>query len=761
MQRRRGSCIEWSQRLAVSAIACLMLGAGPVAIAQDLIPADFFNAPITAGGAAAIEADTLSIDSQSGNIVASGDVVLRYQGYTAQGARLIYNRTTTEVRFDGPAVLIDPSGNRIDGTDLEVTGGVRQGFVEALTITAYDGSRITADSVEYDEALRTLLINASYAPCGDCIDAEGRAIGWGVRASRIVRNAEDGSIEIEAPTLDLLGVPVLWLPYLWLPDLSGTVLENFETPSIAYSNEIGVKVDVPVRVYSSRFTDIILTPTLVSRQGFLLGAEWRQRFDTGSFNIRASGLYQFNPEVFAGTVGDRDWRGAVESTGTFRPIDTWTAGWSYTAFTDAAYLPDYLFTGADFAVNEVYTTHLTAETYFDMRLQEFRRLGNFTEADQDRQAMAIPNTRFSHLLALADGMGQIELTGRLLGIRREADDVSISNGVTRVHGYEGNKAHAAVQAAWENQWIVPGGLVVSPYVGLRADAASYDGASALPGAPAEMTLLSATPIAAIDVRWPLIAVDGSTNTHIVEPIAQLAYRGDGSTPGITNDDAQSFTFDDTNLFSFNRFSGWDRQETGLRANVGARYMANFVDGSYLELIGGQSFHLAGPNAFAGTDPAQPGATRALANDASYVVLGAYAGFTPDVRAGAKLQVDPQTASVMRAGLGASGSYGEYTGGLDYLYVAANPEAGVTSDQHEIGARVGVPLVDYWRANAGAAWDIAGNSWLQASGGLQYDDGYLEFGANATATGPTHRTPNDLRFMATFKLKAPAGLNIGF
>ena len=81
------------------------------------------------------------------------------------------------------------------------------------------------------------------------------------------------------------------------------------------------------------------------------------------------------------------------------------------------------------------------------------------------------------------------------------------------------------------------------------------------------------------------------------------YSWDTSLVGITNDDAQSFVFDDTNLFSYNRFSGYDRQETGLRANIGARYQANFADGGYLELVGGQSFQLAGANAFAAADPA--------------------------------------------------------------------------------------------------------------------------------------------------------------
>ena len=73
------------------------------------------------------------------------------------------------------------------------------------------------------------------------------------------------------------------------------------------------------------------------------------------------------------------------------------------------------------------------------------------------------------------------------------------------------------------------------------------------------------------MRWPLIAFNNG-NSHLFEPIAQLVYRGGTETlPGITNDNAQSFVLDDTNIFSYNRFSGTDRQEAnGLRVNIGGR-----------------------------------------------------------------------------------------------------------------------------------------------------------------------------------------------
>ncbi|SFD01191.1 LPS-assembly protein LptD [Devosia psychrophila] len=749
---------KWVRRLALAS-ALLALTLTPSAFAQGLIPADFFNASIDPAAPTAVDADTLTFDSVANVITATGSVVLRQGGYTMAGQSLVYNRVSGELKFVGEVTVLDPSGNLAEMDDLEVTGGMKQAFMNALTITAYDGSRITADSVDYDDELLTVLERANYAPCGECVDGAGQRIGWSVQTSRVIKNGEDGSITLEQPTLSLLGIPVAWLPYLWLPDTGASTLGSLRMPNYDYSEQTGHRLEVPYYAYSSRWTDVILTPTFMTRQGFLLGAEVLQRFDAGSFQIKASGLYQWDKAAFTFTEAQRDWRGAIQTSGEFKPIKDWTVGWSYTAFTDAAYLVDYRLAVGKSTTNQVYATHLTDDTYFDARVQQFNQIGNYTAADQGQQAQTVPVVQFNHVEDLGPGNGRVEIAGKLLGVRREFDSKTTSNGVPYVFGYAGNKQHASLQAGWQTQWIGAGGFVATPYLGGRADLAYYDGTS--PILPGATTLWSATPIAAMDVRFPMAASDGST-VHLIEPIGQLVYRGSNtSAVGITNDDAQSFVFDDTNLFSYNRFSGSARQETGLRANVGGRYQANFLEGSFLELIAGQSFQLAGSNAFAGSDHTQVGVGSGLDTSASYAVLGAYAGLTQGITAGGKLQIDTTNPRISRGSLTAAYSKDRYGASLDYSYIAANRAAGVIKDQHEIGGTLTVPVTEYWSVNSSAAWDLSAGSFLQVGGGVVYDDGYLLIGAGATRNGPTHTTPNATNLTASFRLKAPAGLNLGY
>lgn len=755
MRPGKGAILGWA-----CALALLPATAIAPAFAQGLLPDDFFTAPIDPSAPTAVEAEELVFDSVRNEITARGDVVLRVSGYTLSGDRLVYRRADGEMELIGNVVVIDPAGNTSQSDRLDLTEGLKRVVLESMTLTGRDGSRVTADDAEFDQVLNSILTNAQYAPCGDCVGPSGQRIGWSISAARIVQNAEDNSLTLEQPSLALLGVPVAWLPYLWLPDLSNDALDTIPKPTLGYSEKTGVKAEVPFTVYSKRDTNVILSPTLLSRQGFLMGAEWIQRFDRGSFNIKASGLYQFDKTAFTFADAKTDWRGAIQAAGEFKPVEDWTVGAAYSLFTDSAYFADYMLDPRRSAVNEVYATHLSDDTYIDGRIQQFNMLGENPNSVRDQQGIALPNLRVERNFTLPPGAGRFEVEARLLGITRKLDYTTTVNGIPYDYGYAGNRVHGMAQASWQNQWIASG-AVVTPFLGLRLDAAGYDGGSGLVSAPAAHTLLGATPIAALDIRYPMAAY-GNGVTHLVEPIGQIVYRGASNiAPGITNEDSQSLVFDDTNIFSYNRFSGIDRQETGLRVNLGGRYLASLMDGSYLELVGGQSFQLAGTNAFALGNKQQVGVGSGLENAASYAVVGAYGALANSLKAGAKLQVDTTSFDLARAGLGVSYGQDGWSGALNYRYAAATPATGNVKDMHEIGIEASVPVAEYWSASGNAYWDLTANSFLQVGGGLTYNDGYLVVSGNVTRTGPTHSSPNDVRATATFRLLAPAGFDVGY
>src|SRR5690606_11590809 len=158
----------------------------------------------------------------------------------------------------------------------------------------------------------------------------------------------------------------------------------------------------------------------------------------------------------------------------------------------------------------------------------------------------------------------------------------------------------------------------------------------------------------------------------------------------------------------------------LRANVGGRYQANFVDGSYFELVGGQSFQIAGTNAFAQPDPTNVTLGRGLEGAASYAVLGAYGHFRNGLTAGGKVKVDPTGATITRAAATGRLTTDLFTAGMGYHYVAAVPALGVIQNQHEVSGTLTIPLADYWSVTGETAYDLTGSSLLLVGGGVNYD-----------------------------------------
>ncbi|SDG63716.1 LPS-assembly protein LptD [Pelagibacterium luteolum] len=746
--------------LLASVAVSALLALAPHAVAQQIVPASFFSqVPTSSGEQMAVSANTMVFDSRTDTVVAQGNVGISFQGYRATADRAIYYQSSGRVELVGNVAFIDPDGIEYVADRVELEDGFREGFVQSLTVAFPDGTFFTAADTTFNEGVERVYNEGTYAPCGTCIDEDGNRIGWTVKAARIVTDESEQVIYFEQPSLQLLGVSVIALPWLSLP-----TDEDIELPVLSYDDRYGVGISLPFFRYRIADGSLAVTPTIYTNQGVGVAADWQQRVGDLSYTVNTSGVYQLNPGAYDG-LGDRPVRGSLQTTGRFTGIEDWTLGWSYTTFTDPGYMPDYrVATGTQ--TNQVYGQYLTTETYADIRVQQFVPLGTFAtwaahEASANRQALTHPNARVDHVVDLDNDAGRVEIAGKLLGLTRAADDVSgLFDGRRYVHGYEGQSVHAVMQASWTNQYIVPGGLTVSPYLGLRGDAAGYDGASGRADAPEARSLLSATPIAALDVRYPIMArMTGATT--VIEPIGQLVYRGGEAVPGITNNDSQTFVFEDTNLFSFNRFSGADRQETGLRANLGGQFQTSFDDGGWLGGILGQSFHLAGKNGFNVDDGTTAGVGSGMNADASYLVAGLQGGYG-GLSGGAKAQFDPENGEIPRAQIGLAGEIDDYLLTANYVYIAENPTLGTTADRHEVQIGGRAPLQGYWTATGSVAWDLATNQWLETQAALEYDDSYLAFGAGVQLTGPTHRRPDDLRFGVNFSLST-AGRNtlVGF
>ena len=125
--------------------AMLALSAGDAS--AQFVPENFFDSVPAAGAPAEVEANLLSYNATTDVISAQGRVIMRYSGYRLECDALRYEQGTGAVLCEGNVRIVDPVGTQFTADKVDVTGGMKQAFIESLTLTTIDGARITARDV--------------------------------------------------------------------------------------------------------------------------------------------------------------------------------------------------------------------------------------------------------------------------------------------------------------------------------------------------------------------------------------------------------------------------------------------------------------------------------------------------------------------------------------------------------------------------------------------------------------------------------------
>ena len=275
--------------------------------------------------------------------------------------------------------------------------------------------------------------------------------------------------------------------------------------------------------------------------------------------------------------------------------------------------------------------------------------------------------------------------------------------VCMVRGIGGDYTRATASATWKRQYIDPIGQVWTPFAFARMNGVALNlnqtnsasfGTPPSPANPSspysiiqnasqanffgqDATSFSGqlTPGVGVDYRYPfMLSTDWAT--HVFEPIAQMIVRPNESTSAsLVNEDSQSLVFDDTNMFMWNKFSGYDRLEGGTRLNYGGQYTMTFRNGGYTNLMVGQSFQLAGRNSYATPDMANIGLSSGLDTRRSDLVSRFAIAPNSTFSFIAKGRFDPDTFNMRRFDMTASATLGPVTGSLQYARYEAQPLIG--------------------------------------------------------------------------------------
>jgi LPS-assembly protein len=222
---------------------------------------------------------------------------------------------------------------------------------------------------------------------------------------------------------------------------------------------------------------------------------------------------------------------------------------------------------------------------------------------------------------------------------------------------------------------------------------------------------------------------------------------------LPNEDAQSLVFDASNLFSVDKFSGYDRVEGGGRANVGVQSTTQFDRGGSVNVLFGQSYQLFGLNSFAVRDATNTGVDSGLATPASdYVGRISYSPnrtYTFSTRA----RFDEATGNVKRFEAEGRAGFDRWSVSLLYGDYAAQPDLGYLTRREGLLGTGSVKLASNWVATGAARWDLVANNINQYVVGAGYVDDCFVLGVNyvTSYTYTTGATPPVLSHGFMFNL----------
>ena len=265
-------------------------------------------------------------------------------------------------------------------------------------------------------------------------------------------------------------------------------------------------------------------------------------------------------------------------------------------------------------------------------------------------------------------------------------------------------------------------------------------------------------------------------TQTIEPIAQLILRPNETQIGRwPNEDAQSVVFSDSNLFSIDKFSGWDRVEGGGRVNAGFQYTAQVNGAGSFNALFGQSYQIYGVNSFAAADLINTGAESGLDKSISdYVGRLMYqpnqvfsfiaharfssGGYDP----GLGENVAPWTPE--RLEFETRANFDRWTFQLMYGDYAPQPEIGFLTRREEMLAGAAVKVTQNWVLLGSVRYDLAVNQFEQTRFGVGYTDDCLLVSLNYISsyiyTGTTPTLNNTVMFQFSLRTLGPDVLASG-
>lgn len=508
----------------------------------------------------AFEADTVEYDQNGETVTAKGNVVLRKDKQSVRADTVTWNRNTGQIVGTGNVRLVDQNGNQLYTERVELTDELKTGAMENLLLVLREGARLAANKGERLANGDVVLHHAAYTGCS-VSDDDGcpKKPTWSVLAKTVTYSEEKSLVRFSDARLELFGA--VQIPLLGLTvSTNGGSVSGFLVPDIKSSPSNGIEVAQSYYWKIAPNRDLTGTVHVFTKSAPMASFEYRALTDKGAYQITGYAtssnriaLDDTNPDPNR----ERAFRGYIFANGKFQLDDAWSVTASIRRATDRTFLRRYDISRDDRLRSSVEIERIDQDSYFSFAgyTTQTMRSGQ----DQGLMPIAIPVIDYRRRIADPLLGGKFDLEANTMGI-------------TRKDGQDTQRAFASAQwslrqvTGMGQELVLTGLLRGDVYHSDENDTTTtllYRGESGWQG--------RVIALAAADMKWPLVGqVFGGT--QVFTPRLQLVATPHIRNLAIPNEDSRAIELEDTNIFSLNRFLGYDRFEDGVRFTYGFDWM---------------------------------------------------------------------------------------------------------------------------------------------------------------------------------------------
>ncbi len=495
-------------------------------------------APAQAQDAATLVADRVEV---RGNqvLVAEGNIEVFWRGARLTASRILYDRAADRLSIEGPITLTDQGQVALFADAGKLSADLQNGILQSARLVLDQQLQLAANEIARIDGRYTELSKVVASSCEVC--ANNPVPLWSIRARRVIHDQEERQIYFEGAQLRIYDVPIAYIPRLRLPDPTLDRANGFLFPSVRSTSQLGFGLKTPYFLTLGPSADVTLTPYL-SSSTTTLELRYRQAFRRGDIT--------FEGAVSRDDILPDETRYYLFGKGDFDLPRGYQLSFGVEIASDDAYLLDYGYSDADRLESSVAITRTRRDRHTEARLSHFRTLRD------DEVNSAQPTI-------VSEYMWERRFTPAALGgIATLNFGALTSYRNSNLDGDGRDVSRATATFDWERTEIFGLGLLATFSTGLAAE--FYD---VTDDSTFDDTTTRLMPEAALTLRWPLSRVSETGVTHIIEPVAMLAWsRKDPE--AVPNEDSTLSEFDEANLLSFDRFPGTDGNEEGLRLSLG-------------------------------------------------------------------------------------------------------------------------------------------------------------------------------------------------